>query len=159
MKSELKNYLHSWFNPSPPSVAHRHQWTESAFVQIMDWRLVWTIAGILSIEPLGKKISEIFYRNSSIFIQENAFESVVCEITDMLSRPQCVLLRTTSSEFDQNNDLHSWFNHISCHLISCVWYCWLLDDTAVMARAQFLTVIRFFYKIWCHEWKNINKMG
>ena len=29
-------------------------------------------------------------RNSYIFIQENAFEGVVCETADILSRPQCV---------------------------------------------------------------------
>ena len=29
-------------------------------------------------------------RNSNIFIQENAFESVVCETAAILSRPQCV---------------------------------------------------------------------
>ena len=29
-------------------------------------------------------------RNSNIFIQENAFESVLCEIPTILSRPQCV---------------------------------------------------------------------
>ena len=29
-------------------------------------------------------------RNSYIFIQENAFENVVCEMVTMLSRPQCV---------------------------------------------------------------------
>ena len=29
-------------------------------------------------------------RNSYIFIQENAFENVVCEMAANLSRPQCV---------------------------------------------------------------------
>ena len=31
-----------------------------------------------------------FNRNSNIFVQENAFESVVCEMAVILSRPQCV---------------------------------------------------------------------
>ena len=31
-----------------------------------------------------------FNRNSDIFIQENAFESVICEMAAILSRPQCV---------------------------------------------------------------------
>ena len=48
--------------------------------------IIWTKAGIWSIEPLGTN----FNRNSNIFIQENAFESVVCEMAAMLSRPQCV---------------------------------------------------------------------
>ena len=37
------------------------------------------------------KLHRNFNRNSNIFIQENAFESVVCEMAAiMLSRPQCV---------------------------------------------------------------------
>ena len=31
-------------------------------------------------------------RNSYIFIQENAFENIVCEMAAILSRPQCVKL-------------------------------------------------------------------
>ena len=31
-----------------------------------------------------------FNQNSNIFIQENVFESVVCEMASILSRPQCV---------------------------------------------------------------------
>ena len=31
-----------------------------------------------------------FNRNSNIFIQENGFECVVCEMAAILSRPQCV---------------------------------------------------------------------
>ena len=38
-----------------------------------------------------------FDRNSNIFIQENAFESVVCEMTAILSRPQCVNKRLSYS--------------------------------------------------------------
>ena len=36
------------------------------------------------------KLQWNFNQNSNIFIQENAFESVVCEMAAMLSRPQCV---------------------------------------------------------------------
>ena len=39
---------------------------------------------------LGYKLQWNFNRNSNIFIQENAFESVVCEMVAILSRPQCV---------------------------------------------------------------------
>ena len=43
----------------------------------------WTNAGILLIEHLGINFSGIlaFSRNYNIFIQENVFKSVVCEIT------------------------------------------------------------------------------
>ena len=36
------------------------------------------------------KLQWNFNRNSNIFIRENTFESVVCEMAAMLSWPQCV---------------------------------------------------------------------
>ena len=50
--------------------------------------IIWTNARILLIRPLWTNFSEIV--NPNIFIQENAFESVVCEMAAILSRPQCV---------------------------------------------------------------------
>ena len=38
--------------------------------------------------------------NSYIFIQENAFESVVCETASILSRPQCVNVETGQNGAD-----------------------------------------------------------
>ena len=52
--------------------------------------IIWSNAGILLIEALEKKLQWNSYRNYSIFIQENALECVVCEMTTILSRPQCV---------------------------------------------------------------------
>ena len=49
--------------------------------------IILTNAGILLIGPLGTNFSEILIE---IFIQENVFESVVCESAAILSRPQCV---------------------------------------------------------------------
>ena len=39
---------------------------------------------------LRNKLQWKFNRNSNIFIHKNAFESVVCEMAAILSRPQCV---------------------------------------------------------------------
>ena len=39
---------------------------------------------------LRNKLRWNFNRNSKIFIKENAFENVVCEMASILSRPQCV---------------------------------------------------------------------
>ena len=50
--------------------------------------IIWTNVGILLIGPLGTNFSEILIKN--VFIQENAFESVVCETAAILSRPRCV---------------------------------------------------------------------
>ena len=49
--------------------------------------IIWTNAGLLLIGPLGTNFSEILIE---IFIQENAFECVVCETAAILSWPQCV---------------------------------------------------------------------
>ena len=56
--------------------------------------IIWTNAGILLIGTLAlrNKLQWNFNRNSNIFIQENAFESVVCETAAILSLPQCVNL-------------------------------------------------------------------
>ena len=52
--------------------------------------IIWTNNGMLLIGPLGTNFSEISIEYSNIFIQDNAFESVVCETAAILSRPQCV---------------------------------------------------------------------
>ena len=52
--------------------------------------IIWTNVGILLIGTLRNKLQWNFNRNSDISIQENAFESVVCEMAAFLSRPQCV---------------------------------------------------------------------
>ena len=52
--------------------------------------IIWTDAAILFIRTLGTIFSEIVSKNSYIFIRENAFEYVVCEMLAILSRPQCV---------------------------------------------------------------------
>ena len=44
----------------------------------------WTSAGILLIGPLRTNFSEMVYRNSNIFFQQIAFESVVCEMAGIL---------------------------------------------------------------------------
>ena len=49
--------------------------------------IIWTNAGILLITK--KKRQWNLNQNSHISIQENAFESIVCEMKAILSRPQC----------------------------------------------------------------------
>ena len=55
-----------------------------------EWRqaIMWTNAGILLFVPLGTNFGEKFNRNSNIFIEENTFENVVCEMF-ISSRPRC----------------------------------------------------------------------
>ena len=71
---------------SPPSAAYMRQWTWSALVHVMAWRLLrqaitWTIAGFLSIGVLGTNFSDIpihFFR----FHSRNAFEIVLFQNGD-----------------------------------------------------------------------------
>ena len=52
--------------------------------------IIWTNAGILLIGHLGTNLSWNVNRNVYIFIQENAFESIVRILAAILSRLQCV---------------------------------------------------------------------
>ena len=52
--------------------------------------IIWTSAGILLVWTLRTKLMWNSNRNSYIFIQENAFENIVCEMSAILSRPQYV---------------------------------------------------------------------
>ena len=44
-----------------------------------------------------KKLQWNFNQNFNIFIQENAFQSIVCEMVSILPRPQCVKLRVPTA--------------------------------------------------------------
>ena len=80
-------------NPLRPSDAYMRRWSNHHWFRqwLVDrsapshylnqcWNIVnWTI---------GNKLQWNSNRNSNIFIQENAFESVVCEMAAILSRPQ-----------------------------------------------------------------------
>ena len=57
-------------------------WSASSSYLNQCWNIVkWT---------LRNKLKWNLNQNSNIFIEENAFESVVCEMSAILSRPQCV---------------------------------------------------------------------
>ena len=54
--------------------------------------VVWNNAGLLWIEPLGTNFSEISIRIQTFSFKKNALEHVICEMTSILSQPQCVKL-------------------------------------------------------------------
>ena len=54
--------------------------------------IIWINAALSLIGPLGTNFSEILIESLNIFIQEIAFESIVCEMASILSRPQWVNL-------------------------------------------------------------------
>ena len=53
--------------------------------------IIWTNAGILLIGPIGTNFDEIFFE-IQVFLQENEFENVLCDMVAILSRPSCVKL-------------------------------------------------------------------
>ena len=83
------------------------------------WRqaIIWAIAGVLLIGPLGTNFSEISNRNLYIFIQGNGFENIVCKMPSILSLPQCVnSLRPGDAIWWGTS--HHWFSW---------WLVWLLS--------------------------------
>ena len=82
----------------------------------------------------------IFNRNSYIFIQENVFKNVVCETAAILSRPQCVkvksfLLIWRSGRFHQRVP----YLQISCRDLT---HC---DDVIMRAIASQITSLTIVY--------------
>ena len=69
-------YKHHWF------ISWLVAWTAASHYLNQCWNIVNWI--------LRNKLQWNFNRNSNIFIGENTFENVVCEMTVILSRPQCV---------------------------------------------------------------------
>ena len=61
--------------------------------------IIWPNAELLLIRTLGTNFSEMFNRNSNIFIQENVFENVVCEMSSI-----CLGLDVITKEYADNND-------------------------------------------------------
>ena len=55
---------------------------------------IWTNAEILLTGPFGKKLQLNVNRNYNTSIQENAFESGICELAVILSRSQWVNMRS-----------------------------------------------------------------
>ena len=59
------------------------------------------------------KLQLNFNRNSNIFIQENAFENVVCEMAAILFWPQCVNINTIDDDGCQSTCVREklWFRN------------------------------------------------
>ena len=79
--------------------------------------IIWTNAAILLIWTLGNKLQWNFNQNSNIFIEENAFENVVCEMLFISSRPQCVKLIGPWSEGVVKFNSLSWTADSEVHIV------------------------------------------
>ena len=76
--------------------------------------------------PLRNKLQWNFNRNLNIFIQENAFENVVCEMASILSRLQCVKLARMNSERNFELWLSAFLTSQWLHHAHCIYHCRLL---------------------------------
>ena len=78
--------------------------------------IIWTNDGILLIRPLyiiRNKLQWNCNRNSNIFIQDNAFENIVCEMAAILSRPHCVNMQEEIDDYTaQKHRMENQFRRI-----------------------------------------------
>ena len=88
-------YLTRLFNSLRPNDAYMPRWTSHHWFK--SWLVAWTAPSHYLNQcwnivnwTLRNKRQWNFNRNSYVFIQENAFENVVCEMASTLPRPQCV---------------------------------------------------------------------
>ena len=99
-------------NSSPPSAAYMRQWTRSAVIQIMACRLFDAkplskpMLGYCQLDPWNK-LQWNFNQNTNIFIQENAYENVVCETAAMRHTPLTVL-RPSESDYVASWGIRWW---------------------------------------------------
>ena len=94
------------FNSLWLSDAYMHQWTYHHWFS--QWLGAWSAPSHYLNQcwnavnwTLKNKLKWNFNPNSNIFIQENAFESAVCEMAAILSRPQCVNIKGKSCQFEE----------------------------------------------------------
>ena len=86
-----KSYFHMKVHPWKIKLSHWARVThicvgKTSQLCFRYWLVAWNIVNL----NLMNKIQWIPKWNSYIFIQENAYENVVCEMAAILPRPQCV---------------------------------------------------------------------
>ena len=99
-------------NSLRPSDEYMHRWQNHQWFRL--WLVAWPAPSHYLNQwwdvvnwTLWNKLQWNFNRNSNIFIQENAFESVVCKIAGILSRPQCVEVTNLTTSDKKNSVIWS----------------------------------------------------
>ena len=92
---------------------------------------------------LGTKLQWNLDRNPNIFIQENAFESVVCETAAILSRPQCVKRNHTGSE----SLIKTPCSDAACTVICPNRDIWILGTKKLAVHPVKVTMVKIEYRI------------
>ena len=108
--------------------------------------IIWTNDWILLIRTSGTNCQWNLKRNACIFIQENASESVVCTMTAILSRPQCV----NSLRFAQLCIKGNWKGFSYCREYQWAQYPMLLEiNTPVVGLSVAIYSPLFWFMIQC----------
>ena len=117
------------------------------------WLVAWSMPGHYLTQcwnfvnwTLGNKLQWNFNRNSNFFIQENAFESVICEMAAILSRPQWVKLISYAISIPENTfnksslvvQVMAWCRQTTSHYLN---QCWLKSMSSYgIIRPQWVNV-------------------
>ena len=147
-------------NSSRPSDAYMRQQTRPSLLHIMACRLT---GAKPSSEPmldycyLRNKLQWNLNQDSNIFIQQNAFESVVCETAAILSRPQCVKPSKTWPLVLEFPNTYGIYQTVRCHsglysadvtkhvlfkLFKIIYY--VLKFVAILMVSMLREILRFF---------------
>ena len=113
------------------------------------WRqaIIWTNAVFLSTGPLRTYFSEYLSKNTTIFIEENAHESVACEMASILSRPQCVKQKWLQT------------NHWVCYMGHDSSVAWLVNKTERWCRRITVMNVTFPRLIKSDSWQIMDSKG
>ena len=130
---DYNTVTHQWFKRTKNTHTHRKQclylthWgrvTQICVTQLITigsdnglspgWRqaINWTSAGILFIGPLETNFNEILIK---IFIDKNASDNVICEMSAILPWPQCVNGISCRKNKHGFNDAVEWHCGMWCH--------------------------------------------
>ena len=108
-------------------------WGRVTHICVGNLTIIGSDNGLFLIGPIKNKLQWNFNWNSNIFIQENAFEKVVCEMAAILSRPQCV------------NPLHVEFFKGNIKMHSVIYSCLHTDNTGSWILSLCKTRSYLFY--------------
>ena len=124
--------------------------------------IIWTNAGISLIGPLGTNFSEILIEIHTFSIK-NSFETVVCEMAAILSRPQCVKGRChicTITLYSYAWEHHLWINSLEINsiwwlfvfqmpindcILQCLWNCYHLSNKCHSSQTFLQKILGKFY--------------
>ena len=110
--------------------------------------MIWTNAGILLIGPLGTNFSEILIGIQTFSFKKLHLKNVVCKVTSILSRPQCV---------------KGWTQWIKIHRYDSVQSCYdIVNFIQILSKMGKLWDVSGVFESsppWCRIYASVNWFG